>query len=731
MRRLTEILAFPKAWYRRTIVRRMFLGDLGDTTIAADVARSSSPERQPAADGSAGSQLTPARSPIGSGAEVRPRPSKLHVLQRRLSLDPVLPPTGNSVNVPSSWETLVLFAVNFTKLNVHMNMGNVMGNVTWQTNGFTSEGRLSIGSTGHKNMFISLGLGGSSLEAKGGIVGGNVEVGKIDTYLRILEDPGVEPSHTVGLRLQTLELRLDYMGTSVLMGRVSALDATLRDEWRITAQMADNEAEGTKRPAMIFIHTEVSWDQMQLMISKSTTTDLIKMYSKLEEFFLQQFQSSRRVLIGLNERPSSSKSASLRRRTTKHRRLTEVLQETAQQQSDTRHHRHWHDALRLVAGLKLKTFMTRLPPSGTVLGGTIEMRGQTISLACFHGLNFKSKSWALFSLREPNISFSTESQEIETGVPPDVHVVETLSISLGLLSHQPTARHVSMATVCRVTRTILFPPQFRTMQEWFHYTFSTSELDEVDRFPSLERPAADGAGSGERRQSRSGQASPPPQTPRLHDHNHTAEIVFALPPMQMHLKTEHTQTGAEPDMAAPKPVVVCSFVTEFEDHIFVTTDAENFFFLHDLIDTYISRQPDGAGRSRASDKQPSKNRPDPTPSVPAMAAAANGVAAAARPSASLTASDGEHKVNDPTQMLQQDWREFECRTWHLEPTVRLLSWAGRRIEPYGVDFILNKLGFRHARSTIPKWLQRGSMDPLDKVLAVLVEKTVQVTREGH
>ena len=28
MRRLTEILAFPKAWYRRTIIRRLFLGDL-------------------------------------------------------------------------------------------------------------------------------------------------------------------------------------------------------------------------------------------------------------------------------------------------------------------------------------------------------------------------------------------------------------------------------------------------------------------------------------------------------------------------------------------------------------------------------------------------------------------------------------------------------------------------------------------------------------------------------
>lgn len=31
MRRLTEILAFPRAWYRRSIVRRLFLGDLTRT----------------------------------------------------------------------------------------------------------------------------------------------------------------------------------------------------------------------------------------------------------------------------------------------------------------------------------------------------------------------------------------------------------------------------------------------------------------------------------------------------------------------------------------------------------------------------------------------------------------------------------------------------------------------------------------------------------------------------
>lgn len=58
----------------------------------------------------------------------------------------------------------------------------------------------------------------------------------------------------------------------------------------------------------------------------------------------------------------------------------------------------------------------------------------------------------------------------------------------------------------------------------------------------------------------------------------------------------------------------------------------------------------------------------------------------------------------------------------LSPFFRLISWTGRKIDPVGVDYILQKLGFHHARTTIPKWLQRGVMDPLDKVLSVLIKK---------
>ena len=88
-----------------------------------------------------------------------------------------------------SWETLVIFALNFKELNVHMNMGNVMGNVDWISRNFKSEGRLSIGSTGHKNMFITIALTSSKLEAKGGIVGGTLHSSKFVIFYVPIRKP--------------------------------------------------------------------------------------------------------------------------------------------------------------------------------------------------------------------------------------------------------------------------------------------------------------------------------------------------------------------------------------------------------------------------------------------------------------------------------------------------------------------------------------------------------------
>ncbi|XP_020299521.1 uncharacterized protein KIAA1109 isoform X8 [Pseudomyrmex gracilis] len=738
MRRLTEILAFPKAWYRRSIVRRLFLGDLSSGTAYPE---DDSPplNQEEAVMGSSLLKHYDRHDPLSKSA-----PERSPVLNReklKLSLENDMPRQPRLKDIgrgwsftadkqisevklrESAWETLVLFAVNFTRLNVHMNMGNVMGNVSWMTKDFRSDGRLSIGSTGHKNLYIGVGLGGSSLDAKGGIVGGTIELSRIDTYIHIREEPGIEPDHTVGLKLFALELRLDYMGTSVLMSRVSSLDVTLRDEWKISRNSSGDAFMPTRRPAVIFMHGDLGWDQLQIMISKSTTADLLKMFYKLDEFFSQQFKSSKRVFSSLQPKHQKMNNSSFKKRQQKKRSAADggpwSLNQTAI--SDARHHRHWQRVLAQVAGLQLGSLRFSLPSTGTVLGGTMELHGCNISLACFHGINFKSKSWALFSLKEPCISFATEAQEIPSVETPntyDVHVVQTLTISLGHQQEQH-ARHHSMATVCRLSRSVLFPPQFKSLQEWFHYAFASSEIDAVDRFPCVERDRVDNipdGGNASRGRSTSSTSG------KLQEHSHTREVIFALPSLQLHLKTEHLQTARTPDVVGEKPLVECSFITEFEDHIFVTVDAEAFFFLHDLITSYVKEKEkvhmmqNMGARAHSPDPQERKN--------------ANANTSANMSSLSVSSEDEKkRKQFDPAEMFIKDWRSYRCKTWHLEPTVRLLSWAGKSIEPYGIDYILQKLGFSHARTTIPKWIQRGFMDPLDKLLAVLMLRMVLAVRE--
>lgn len=139
----------------------------------------------------------------------------------------------------------------------------------------------------------------------------------------IREDPGSEPRHTVGLKLSALELRLDYMGTAVLMSRVSSLEVVLKDEWKVLSKVVscDGVHESNKRPGIVFMQGDLGWDQLQLMISKSTSSDIMKMYYKLEEFFSQQFKSSKRVFSSLQDPRESIGSEKSSKKKTVRRRL--------------------------------------------------------------------------------------------------------------------------------------------------------------------------------------------------------------------------------------------------------------------------------------------------------------------------------------------------------------------------------------------------------------------------
>lgn len=133
-----------------------------------------------------------------------------------------------------------------------------------------------------------LALGGAALEARGGIVGGSFALAGARLHALLQQEP---PAHCAALRLAALELRLDYMGAPALLARLSRAHARLADRWRRAAR---------PRPPSVLAHGSLAWHQLQLLLSRSTTPELLKMQLKLEEFFTQQFKSGKRVFSSLH-----------------------------------------------------------------------------------------------------------------------------------------------------------------------------------------------------------------------------------------------------------------------------------------------------------------------------------------------------------------------------------------------------------------------------------------------
>lgn len=770
MRRLSEILSFPKAWYRRNLARRLFLGDESLTVENEDSSSLSSnasslggidtsllfiPFTSPCTSsptlyansyndhniqghhrrGSSGDkhkiqissdlkhELAHRLTHKRGGSAPQSPIDAYHIPQDVHSGAPIttsgtqhtpsgLATPGSQTNVKSAislarrnsqqqtsqtsrtsgerksigWQTLVLYSVNLKQLDVNVNMSNVMGNTNWNTHTIQSEGRLSIDSTGHKDLCISVGLGGSHFDSKGGVVGGTVDLQEISTNFKCCEDPkiGMDPIHEAWMLIVAADNRIDYMGSSIFMTQLSNLSLSLKDEWKIDKGQDKDAPLATTRAALLFAHGDLKWDKFHMLISRSTTPDLIRLSSKLEEFFAQQFTSSKRALGGMGSVPVKHRLPD------KHKSAEQVSLV-----SELGHHRHWQKALENITGSHFSMLPVMLPKDGMILGGTLTLQGKNMTLGCFQGVNFKSKSWAIFTLNEPYISFTTEAQKTEDKA---THVVQDLTFYVG--HDYATHQDKSMAHVLKITRGHAMPPAFTCVSQWFQYAFSSTELKELIPMP---------------REKRLGSESPADyRKVRKTEYNHESEMVCALPSMQLKLITKHHQTEQVPLEKDPKPIVECSFVTEFEDHIYVAMDAEVLLFIHDLVMSYIKEK--DKGNNSLSGKRSSLT-------------GSSSLTINASLESQSAFEEERHKIKEPVTVLVQDWREYECKTWQLEPTIRLLHWASKQIDPVGVDYILQKLGFAHARVTIPKWMQRGFMDPSDKVLSIVVNKFIVTLRE--
>ncbi|XP_030168991.1 transmembrane protein KIAA1109 homolog isoform X5 [Lynx canadensis] len=729
MRRLSEILAFPRAWYRRSIARRLFLGDQtinlptsgpGTPDSIEGVSQHLSPEssrkaycrtwEQPSQSASfthmpqspnvfnehmTNSTMSPgtAAQSLKSPASIRSRSVSDSSVPRRDSLSKTSTPFNKSNKAASQqgtpWETLVVFAINLKQLNVQMNMSNVMGNTTWTTSGLKSQGRLSVGSNRDREISMSVGLGRSQLDSKGGVVGGTIDVNALEMVAHISEHPNQQPSHKIQITMGSTEARVDYMGSSILMGIFSNADLKLQDEWKVNLYNTLDSSMTDK--SEIFVHGDLKWDIFQVMISRSTTPDLIKIGMKLQEFFTQQFDTSKRALSTWGPVPYLPPKT-----------MTNNLEKSSQEQLlDAAHHRHWPGVLKVVSGCHISLFQIPLPENGMQFGGSMSLHGNHMTLACFHGPNFRSKSWALFHLEEPNIAFWTEAQKIWEDGSSDhsTYIVQTLDFHLGhntMVTKPCGALESPMATITKITRRRHENPPHgvASVKEWFNYVTATRN-EELNLLRNVDANNTENSTTVKNSSLLSGFRGGS-------SYNHETETIFALPRMQLEFKSIHVQEPQEPSLqdANLKPKVECSVVTEFTDHICVTMDAELIMFLHDLVSAYLKEKEKAIFPPRILSTRPGQKSP-------------------------IIIHDDNSSDKDREDSITYttvDWRDFMCNTWHLEPTLRLISWTGRKIDPVGVDYILQKLGFHHARTTIPKWLQRGVMDPLDKVLSVLIKK---------
>ncbi|XP_034257365.1 bridge-like lipid transfer protein family member 1 isoform X8 [Pantherophis guttatus] len=728
MRRLSEILAFPRAWYRRSIARRLFLGDQtinmpvtsgpGTPDSVEGLNQHMSPEssrkaycrtwEQPSQSASFShvaqspsvfnEHSTNSNMACGIGSHNLKSPavsrsrsvSDSSVPQKDLLSKTSTPfnksnKAGNQQVTP--WETLVVFAMNLKQLNVQMNMSNVMGNTTWTTSGLKSQGRLSVGSNRDREISMSVGLGRSHLDSRGGVVGGTIDVNALEMVVHISEHPNQQPSHKIQITMGSTEARVDYMGSSILMGIFSNADLKLQDEWKVNLYNTLDSSITDK--SEIFVHGDLKWDIFQVMISRSTTPDLIKIGMKLQEFFTQQFDTSKRALSTWGPVPYFPSKT-----------VANNIEKSSQQLLDAAHHRHWPGVLKVMSGCHISLFQFPLPEDGK-FGGSMSLHGNHMTLACFHGPNFRSKSWALFHLEEPNIAFWTEAQKIwqEGSSEQSTYVVQTLDFHLGhntMVTKPCGALQSPMATITKITRRRHENPPHgvASVKEWFNYVTATRN-EELNLLRNVDANNPEHTTTVKSSSLLSGFRG-------ASSYNHETETIFALPRMQLDFKSIHVQQPQEPLLhdASAKPKVECSVVTEFTDHICVTMDAELIMFLHDLVSAYLKEKEKAVFPPRALFSRPGQKSPI---SV-------------------LDENTTEKELEESATYTTVDWREFICNTWHLEPTLRLISWTGRKIDPVGVDYILQKLGFHHARTTIPKWLQRGVMDPLDKVLSVLIKK---------
>lgn len=201
--------------------------------------------------------------------------------------------------------------------------------------------------------------------------------------------------------------------------------------------------------------------------------------------------------------------------------------------------------------------------------GTIGITGNSVCLACLHGPTFRETEWAIFSLCNIMASFSTQaipsfimsahSHKLGWGLENRRICQQCILLTLGKGKKGTSSQFGSVFHV--VNKGTMPPLTNQPLAEWVSFVCVDHHIH-----PEL------------------------PQT-KLFKYTRKLNIsgVFGMPALQLKMIHDHFYPSKSLSVETDQSVanVVCSFVTTFQDSIAITTAADHYFFLHNLVKAYV------------------------------------------------------------------------------------------------------------------------------------------------
>uniref|UniRef100_A0A914ZX45 Bridge-like lipid transfer protein family member 1 C-terminal domain-containing protein n=1 Tax=Parascaris univalens TaxID=6257 RepID=A0A914ZX45_PARUN len=256
IRRLSELIAFPRPWYGRSTPLLRFIPK-------SSTARSQQPQ-----------------APLGISAIHTSLPEHSRNTEWAMSLQ---------------WEAI----------NAHVQMSTTMGDTKWNSSGICLSAVCLLDSNETRDINIRLKIPLSLITAQGGAAGGSVSL--TGACVEFCQNLLLEKSVTTTMAKCTCEklgARVEWMGRAILIAAFKEMSLSLFDDW--CAEMA---GDGKVSKASVTISGNVHWRELKVVVIKATFSNTNDIVIKFLSFFREQIRNSRTTWISTSSSTLSRKKA--------------------------------------------------------------------------------------------------------------------------------------------------------------------------------------------------------------------------------------------------------------------------------------------------------------------------------------------------------------------------------------------------------------------------------------